>query len=191
MTTPALACEIPSRTGKLAGLILRGTYSGAKRHERLGEPKCDECRLAFNAEHRQRRASNPEKDRERVRNYWRNNPEKRRENVARFRANNPERARQINRESSKRNAESVRLRNVARKARLADATIYKVPAESIRARLDYFGRKCWMCGGPYEHIEHVKPISKGGLHIPANIRPSCAPCNLRKSSKWPIKERTA
>jgi len=42
-----------------------------------------------------------------------------------------------------------------------------------------------MCGAPWEHIDHVKPISKGGSNWPANLRPACEPCNLRKSDQWP------
>jgi 5-methylcytosine-specific restriction endonuclease McrA len=170
---------------------LRGTFSGAKRHERLREPKCDECRLAYNETKRRQRAANPEKDRKRVREYWRKNPEKRRANVARFRENNPEAWKRINEASTKRNAEIIRLRVKARKKRVRDATPYPVAAKSVLARIEYWGRKCWMCGGPYEHIDHVKPIAAGGLNIPANMRPSCAPCNLAKRDKWPLKEKAS
>jgi 5-methylcytosine-specific restriction endonuclease McrA len=189
MTT--LSCETPSETGKLAGLNLRGTYSGAKRHERLKEPKCEQCRLAYNKAKRDQRAANPERDRKRVREYWTKNPEKRRLNVARFRENNPEAWNRIKKASAKRNAEKIRISVKARKKRLRDATPYKVSPQSVVARIDYWGRKCWMCGGPYEHIDHVKPIAAGGLHIPANMRPSCAPCNIRKRDKWPFKESAA
>lgn len=46
---------------------------------------------------------------------------------------------------------------------------------------------CWMCGGPFEHIDHVKPLAAGGPHILANLRPACAPCNLSKGSQWPLR----
>jgi 5-methylcytosine-specific restriction endonuclease McrA len=47
---------------------------------------------------------------------------------------------------------------------------------------------CWLCGTPVWqgvnlHMDHVLPISKGGLHCADNLRPACAPCNQRKSSK--------
>lgn len=44
---------------------------------------------------------------------------------------------------------------------------------------------CWMCGGEWAEIEHVKPLALGGPHILANLRPSCGPCNRRKGAHWP------
>ena len=50
--------------------------------------------------------------------------------------------------------------------------------------------RCYYCSKPLpygpEQIDHYIPISKGGAHIPVNLRPSCACCNLRKSNKHPI-----
>lgn len=71
-----------------------------------------------------------------------------------------------------------------RRARRAGATAARITRQQISARMAYFGNRCWMCGGPFEAIDHVKPLSKGGPHIPANLRPSCAPCNGRKSNRW-------
>ncbi|MBT2266408.1 HNH endonuclease [Rhodococcus erythropolis] len=50
-----------------------------------------------------------------------------------------------------------------------------------------------MCGGPYQHLDHVKPLSAGGPHMLSNLRPSCADCNLSKGAKWPLpqKEKTS
>ncbi|WP_209961193.1 HNH endonuclease signature motif containing protein [Micromonospora sp. HB375] len=59
--------------------------------------------------------------------------------------------------------------------------------EQLEQRIAYYGGKCWICRvAPWEHIDHVKPLSKGGAHILANLRPSCASCNLGKSDKWPF-----
>ncbi len=43
-----------------------------------------------------------------------------------------------------------------------------------------------MCGGPFEEVDHVKPIAKGGWHALANLRPACFRCNNQKSDKWPV-----
>jgi 5-methylcytosine-specific restriction endonuclease McrA len=59
-------------------------------------------------------------------------------------------------------------------------------AEMIEARCELWGNRCWMCGGPMQGIDHVKPLSKKGAHLPCNIRPICRSCNSRKSNKWPI-----
>lgn len=63
---------------------------------------------------------------------------------------------------------------------------YTVPftATQMAARLAFYGYRCWMCGGPYEHLDHVKPIAAGGPHMLANLRPSCAKCNLSKGRSW-------
>lgn len=64
--------------------------------------------------------------------------------------------------------------------------LYPFTDAQMDQRMSMFGHKCWMCGGPFQHVDHVKPISKGGPHMLANIRPACAPCNLGKGSKWPL-----
>ena len=48
---------------------------------------------------------------------------------------------------------------------------------------------CHYCDDPAEHLDHIHPISRGGLHTASNVVPACAPCNLSKGSKtldeWP------
>lgn len=79
-------------------------------------------------------------------------------------------------------------RKQARRAAIAAASTAEFTPQDLIKRIEYYGGKCWMCGDPYEHIDHVKPISKGGLNILANLRPACAPCNLSKHARWPIPE---
>lgn len=59
-------------------------------------------------------------------------------------------------------------------------------AEAIVARVAYFGWRCWMCKRPFEAIDHVKPLSKGGSHWPSNLRPACNACNSGKKDRWPL-----
>lgn len=47
---------------------------------------------------------------------------------------------------------------------------------------------CYLCGTPVWrgvnlHMDHVIPISKGGLHCAENLRPACGPCNMHKHAK--------
>lgn len=78
--------------------------------------------------------------------------------------------------------ESVRRRYARRKGAV---TIPFTP-EQLRQRMAYWGNRCWICQGPHEAVDHVKPLTKGGPHMLANLRPICRSCNARKGSTWPL-----
>lgn len=103
-------------------------------------------------------------------------PVKRQAANVRWREANPERYREL----------SVVHANI-RRSRVAGVQVVDFSVEQLSDRLDYYGRKCWICKeAPYEHLDHVKPISKGGAHMLSNLRPACAKCNLSKKDKWPL-----
>lgn len=66
---------------------------------------------------------------------------------------------------------------------------------SIGRRLKYVGAyesewtaraislECYMCGGPYEEIEHVWCLDSGGPDVPRNTLPSCWQCNRGQGGK--------
>ena len=63
-------------------------------------------------------------------------------------------------------------------------------AAHIAARHELWGHRCYICGKPETKTErlqtdHVKPLAKGGAHLPCNLRPICKPCNIRKTDRWP------
>lgn len=70
-----------------------------------------------------------------------------------------------------------------RRARLLCVTIQDVTAALLRDRAAVFGHACAYCGGPHEHWDHVIPLSRGGKHHLANLRPACSRCNLSKHAK--------
>ena len=55
----------------------------------------------------------------------------------------------------------------------------------IKSRFEIWGNACWICKGEATAIDHVKPMSKGGSNLPANIRPICNSCNSSKKDTWP------
>lgn len=63
-----------------------------------------------------------------------------------------------------------------------------------KLRYEIFERdhyKCVICGRSAEdgvilHVDHIIPVSKGGLTVPENLRTLCADCNLGKSDTLPI-----
>ena len=42
------------------------------------------------------------------------------------------------------------------------------------------GHPCAYCGQPAEHLDHITPLSRGGIDHPSNWQPLCATCNLSK-----------
>jgi 5-methylcytosine-specific restriction endonuclease McrA len=105
------------------------------------------------------------------RTQWaRNNPEKSAAFRRSWRERNPELSR-----------EYVRRRYVWRKT----GVIAPFTLAQLQDKMRYWGGRCWMCGEPATTVDHVKPISKGGRDILANMRPACAACNSKKHAKWP------
>ena len=143
---------------------------------------CRACTKAWKAENRTRVATrnrryeqaNP--DRVKVwKHRWRSanlarEQAKERARIARWRAENPELAKIL------KALGRDRLKGVPGSC----------SAPQMLARIEYFGRRCWMCGAPWEQIDHVKPLNKGGTNWPSNIRPACGDCNLRKRDTWPL-----
>lgn len=131
---------------------------------------------AMKAANRVRYHANVEQHRSRTRAYYARNRDVRRaaNRVAavRWRAANPE---------------QVRVQNKARRALVAGASLVGFTARELEQRLSMYPG-CWICGAPSSHIDHVKPLSKGGPHILVNLRPCCAPCNLSKRATWPLTE---
>lgn len=79
------------------------------------------------------------------------------------------------------------------KRRAAKRLAIPVGADLSAIKLIYkpaAGEKCFHCGKPItkkcgRHVDHLIPLSKGGLHCAENLVVSCATCNLNKHSKLP------
>ena len=105
---------------------------------------------------------------------------------------NKEKVAAANKKWADENPLAVREKGHRYRAKKKKNTIQRFSNEDLQKRMSVFGYSCAYCGGDFEHIDHVKPISKGGPHCLANLRPSCKSCNLRKHNKslseW-IKEK--
>ena len=55
---------------------------------------------------------------------------------------------------------------------------------AIAARAEMFGHACYICIGPYQADDHVKPRAAGGLNLASNLRPICHRCNGVKRDRW-------
>lgn len=82
------------------------------------------------------------------------------------------------------NSMRYKVYGLQRRARVDQAFVCDYSPEQVSSRMKYWGDKCWMCGGPFEHIDHVKPLAKGGKDCPSNMRPACRSCNSGKCAKW-------
>ena len=103
------------------------------------------------------------------RKWYEKNYERHKANCAQWAQKNPQKV-QVH----------VRARRAAKLGASGSATY-----EQIMARVAYFGWKCWMCGQPWQEIDHVKPLARGGSNWPSNLRPACKSCNSSKRHKWP------
>lgn len=83
-----------------------------------------------------------------------------------------------------RNLDKAANKQRARTRRIANLTPFDLSHEDVMAKVAYWGKRCWLCAGPFEAVDHVKPIAKSGLNILANLRPICRRCNSRKRDRW-------
>ena len=140
------------------------------------------------ARDRARYAANPLGRRAHTKRWVEKNPEKKKEIDHRhYEANKDSYARRRD-EWRKNNPERHRLqgakRTSIRRALVAAATTVPFTVEQLYLKMSMWGFSCWMCGGAFESLDHVKPLSKGGLNILANLRPACLRCNKSKGNRW-------
>lgn len=105
-------------------------------------------------------------------------------------AANPGRVRARARNWRARNPDAARLHYQRRWQRRNAAPVLPFTHKQLEQRMAYWGNRCWMCGGPFQAVDHVKPISKGGAHALMNLRPACKSDNSSKRDKWPYPTRT-
>jgi 5-methylcytosine-specific restriction endonuclease McrA/biotin operon repressor len=107
---------------------------------------------------------------------------------ARAYAQRPE-VRAKERERSRRRAaedpERTRNRNHARRARFAGQYVERVESLIVLERDDGV---CGICGGDVDpmrfHVDHIIPLSKGGVHAYSNVQVAHPSCNVRKHNAY-------
>jgi 5-methylcytosine-specific restriction endonuclease McrA len=132
-----------------------------------------------------KRAANRTEHNAKQRAYARANPDKSHAYTKKWREKNAERVNATKRAWDKANPASRKLCLARYRARLKAIRLHPITKSDLESRISVFGDACAYCGGEWSHLDHVKPIAKGGPHCLANLRPACAPCNRRKHSKSP------
>lgn len=127
---------------------------------------------------------NRERALERKRQYTEENRDLIRLRDKKYHANNADRINARTKAWRDANPEKVRALGLIDRSRRTRAS-GRATAQQIADRVAFYGGRCWMCGGPYEHLDHVIPVVRGGTNWPANLRPACADCNHRKGSNLP------
>jgi RNA polymerase sigma factor (sigma-70 family) len=79
------------------------------------------------------------------------------------------------------NTSKRRLYNDMKRANTPDLT--KEQKDQIKVIYDK-ARSLTEATGIRHHVDHIKPVSKGGLHVPDNLQILIAKENLVKSNKW-------
>lgn len=90
-----------------------------------------------------------------------------------------------------RRSEEWRMKNrvyyANRRARIRDAADGTVTYEAITRLLEAQGWRCKACSADLrvaaKHLDHVKPLCKGGPHSIRNLQWLCKKCNLEKAAK--------
>ena len=92
---------------------------------------------------------------------------------------------------AKKHPDKVNAYHAARRAMILGATVGNLAeiAEIYRQAKEAPTVRCYLCGNlipmGHRHVDHICPLSKGGLHRPSNLAVSCDQCNLHKHNKLP------
>lgn len=133
-------------------------------------------------EQRRRYAADPERARRSARQWREENLEHALEKARRWRAENPDRVKENYRRWVKENPESKRLRDNNRRARKVQAAICGPLSPSVYAGVIGSG-PCVYCGKKATEVDHVRPLSRGGIEHGANLVPACKSCNSAKKDR--------
>lgn len=182
------------KCGQLLNTNHFGTYT--KNSKTYFRSSCRPCLREYD---RERDKANPERvsdknrkyylanltqERKRCLDYHKKHPERLRQQAKRFRDTNPDKVKFWNRRWVQNNPERVKANSNNRRARLK-AVGGKISHIEWERLCESFGYKCLSCGKDNIKltIDHVVPISLGGVNLINNAQPLCKSCNSSKGTK--------
>ena len=131
--------------------------------------RCKECNKDYL---KAWRAKHPEKNSEYGKQAYIRHPNRYKYNTRRWKLNHPEHHR--------------RLKRVAEGARRAHKLNQFIEDVDPQVVYEMHGGMCGVCKQFIEddfHVDHVIPLSKGGMHGYVNVQPAHPSCNLRKGNR--------
>lgn len=147
---------------------------------------CQDCGTSLVGSSPQRRRCEPCKRVlvvQRVAGWRAKNPEKRRAQSASRYRRDPSRQQRLSQSWRGRNPEKVRDIREARRARERAAFVEYVDRRVVWT---VFDGRCGICSEPVHlgamHIDHIVPLSRGGLHCYGNVQPAHETCNKHKGA---------
>ena len=148
--------------------------------------QCKECRSITEKERPRRTPAQREQDRARQNHRRKENPEKNRAQALAWNRKHPQLVRDRSKQWAKENRDRRRTlwqkAEANRRARKKDQFVENVDRHIV---YEMHGGMCGICKqfivGKF-HVDHVIPLSKGGLHSYANTQPAHPDCNQRKSA---------
>lgn len=150
------------------------------------------CKVCMAEEAQQLRAARPELNKLATLRWQEANPELyasiQKANKVEFYARNSEVLKAAVRVWQAGHPELVRVyKKLNRQKRRARIKGQHVPAWVVAKLFELFEGKCAYCrSAPAVHMDHIYPLSKGGDHLPSNLAPACAHCNLSKNASLPV-----
>lgn len=114
--------------------------------------------------------------------YYQANPEKYRQRSRNYRAANPEKVRQGYENWRKADPLRDKIRHHRRRALKQKVLSFKVTAKEMR---NIKSQPCIYCGSREKIcIDHIVPLSRGGNNSIGNYAPACLKCNSSKKNKF-------
>lgn len=168
--------EIPERR-----VLLNKRNKDYKKRSRIENPQLFKNQMSLHKKTFE--IKHPGRISEQRKKYYNNNRDKEIKSGKEWAKNNPDKIKKYSKNTYIKNPNRFKLNANKRRAHKKNALTQKFSKDQLDQRMSVFGNKCIYCGGPFQQIDHLIPISKGGPHCLSNFRPSCRSCNNKKSNK--------